>query len=166
MRIYCYIVVEKLFSCFLKTGLTVSQNCNRKERFGLISCKSSTAKYYSKIIRTTFTIITSERFFFQCTFLGYWTVSWVLGLLVHRCAWYFIFRFVITWSNSTTLKLKNKFFFFISWQKKKMLEVKFVKSTKSIPIKRYGKEIRITIDFALAFIWLLWDSTFSFMFAL
>ena len=97
----------------------VSQNCNRKKRFGLVSCKSSTAKYYSKIIRTTFTIITSERFFFQCTFLGYWTVSWVLGLLVHRCAWYFIFRFIITWSNSTTLKLKNKFFFLISWQKKK-----------------------------------------------
>ena len=119
----------------------VSQNCNRKKRFGLVSCKSSTAKYYSKIIRTTFTIITSERFFFQCTFLGYWTVSWVLGLLVHRCAWYFIFRFVITWSNSTTLKLKNKFFFLISWQKKKkMLEFKIEKSTKASPSKDMEKK--------------------------
>ena len=118
MRGYCYIVVKKLISCFLKSRLTVSQNFNTKECFGLVSCKLSIAKYYSKIIRTTFTIIMSERFFFQCVFPGYWTVFWVLGLLVYWCTQCFIFRFVITWSNSIILKLKNKFLLLITWQTK------------------------------------------------
>ena len=75
MRGYCYIVVKKLISCFLKSRLTVSQNFNTKERFGLVSCKLGIAKYYSKIIRTTFTIITSEVLFSM-------RFSWVLDCLL------------------------------------------------------------------------------------